>query len=218
MSKNLASNLSPCPGLVRPRQGTEIRAGLLHNGKRAEQRKWEENGKNMENLPRSKMGKNGRKIPKKWKIGPIFHFSVFFGHFFPIFDRCRFSTFFSFSSHFRLSARFPLCSRPARLQDKGQKFEISGRRLHWIFLNFLRWIFSLFSRFTVQLGQETAPESWQNAEQIARFPGGEQIRSRPGKQKPKKGPKRKVHEFRPFLSILVFFLRKTSTNTPVKSS
>ena len=29
--------------------------------------------------------------------------------------------------------------------------------------------------------------------------------------KPKKGPKRKVHEFRPFLWILVFFLRKTST-------
>ena len=28
----------------------------------------------------------------------------------------------------------------------------------------------------------------------------------------KKGPKQKVHEFRPFLCILVFFLRKTSTN------
>ena len=33
----------------------------------------------------------------------------------------------------------------------------------------------------------------------------------PQQTKPKKGPKRKVHEFRPFLWILVFFLRKTST-------
>ena len=51
------------------------------------------------------------------------------------------------------------------------------------------------------------------------------FRSRPGK--PKKGPKRKVHEFRPFLCrFWCFFLRKTSTihiellfrNAPVKSS
>ena len=34
------------------------------------------------------------------------------------------------------------------------------------------------------------------------------FRSRPGKTKPKKGPKREVHEFRPFLLSLVFFLRK----------
>ena len=33
----------------------------------------------------------------------------------------------------------------------------------------------------------------------------------PRQTKPKKGPKRKVHEFRPFLWILVFFLGKTST-------
>ena len=52
------------------------------------------------------------------------------------------------------------------------------------------------------------------------------IRSRPGKPNQRKGPKRKVHEFRPFLWILVFFLRKTSTihiellfrNAPAKSS
>ena len=48
----------------------------------------------------------------------------------------------------------------------------------------------------------------------------------PQQTKPKKGPKRKVHEFRPFLWILVFFLRKTGTvhiellfwNAPAKSS
>ena len=48
----------------------------------------------------------------------------------------------------------------------------------------------------------------------------------PQQTKPKKGPKRKVHEFRPFLWTLVFFLRKTSTihiellfrNAPGKSS
>ena len=33
------------------------RAGLLHNGKRAERQKWGKNGKIVENLPRSKMGK-----------------------------------------------------------------------------------------------------------------------------------------------------------------
>ena len=48
----------------------------------------------------------------------------------------------------------------------------------------------------------------------------------PRQTKPKKGPKRKVHEFRPFLWILMFFLRKTSTihiellfrNPPAKRS
>ena len=48
----------------------------------------------------------------------------------------------------------------------------------------------------------------------------------PRQTKPKKGPKPKVHEFRPFLWILVFFLGKTSTihiellfrNAPAKSS
>ena len=48
----------------------------------------------------------------------------------------------------------------------------------------------------------------------------------PRQTKPKKGPKRKVHEFRPFLCILVFFFGKTSTihieilfrNAPGKSS
>ena len=33
--------------------------------------------------------------------------------------------------------------------DKVQKLAISGRCLHWMFLNFLQWIFSLFSRFSV---------------------------------------------------------------------
>ena len=33
--------------------------------------------------------------------------------------------------------------------DKGQKSAISGRRLHWNFLNFLKSILSLLSRFTV---------------------------------------------------------------------
>ena len=31
--------------------------------------------------------------------------------------------------------------------DKGQKPAISRRRLHWIYLNFLQWIFSFLSRF-----------------------------------------------------------------------
>ena len=33
----------------------------------------------------------------------------------------------------------------------------------------------------------------------------------PRQTKPKKGPKQKVHEFRPFLRVLVFFLSRTST-------
>ena len=40
---------------------------------------------------------------------------------------------------------------------------------------------------------------------------GSSIRSRPGKPNQRKGQKRKVHEFHPFLWILVFFLSKTST-------
>ena len=52
------------------------------------------------------------------------------------------------------------------------------------------------------------------------------VQESPRQTKPNKGPKQKVHEFRPFLWILVFFLGKTSTihiellfrNAPVKSS
>ena len=52
------------------------------------------------------------------------------------------------------------------------------------------------------------------------------IQESPRQTKPKKEPKRKVREFRPFLWILVFFLRRTSTihiellfrNAPSKSS
>ena len=76
------------------------------------------NGKNVENLPRLKMGKKWPKNTEKMAISARFSiFSVFFGHFFPIFDRGKFSTFFfPIFSHFCRSARFPLCSRPARLQ------------------------------------------------------------------------------------------------------
>ena len=95
------------------------RAGLLHNGKRAERQKWGKNGKNVENLPRSKTGKNGEKIPKKWKIGLIFHFFGIFRPFFPHFRSGQIFHVFPFFSHFCRSARFPLCSRPARLQHYG---------------------------------------------------------------------------------------------------
>ena len=94
------------------------RAGLLQNGKRAERQKWEKNGKVVENLPRSKMGKKWPKnTEKNGKSARFSIFSVFFGHFFPIFDRGKFSTIFPFFSHFCRSARFPFCSRPARLQS-----------------------------------------------------------------------------------------------------
>ena len=74
------------------------------------------NGKNVENLSRSKMGKKWPKnCEKNGRSGQSFIFSVFFGHFFPIFDRDKFSTCFSFFPPFCRSARFPLCSRPARL-------------------------------------------------------------------------------------------------------
>ena len=62
--------------------------------------------------------------------------------------------------------------------------------------------------------------SWESRENVC------PLQESPRQTKPKKGPKRKVHEFRPFLWILVFFLGKTSTihiellfrNAPVKSS
>ena len=44
--------------------------------------------------------------------------------------------------------------------DKGQKSAISGRRVHWIFLNFLQWIFAFFSRFSVQLSYGNGPKKW----------------------------------------------------------
>ena len=50
-----------------------------------------------------------------------------------------------------------------------------------------------------------APQTPDNDENVAQ--GNQES---PRQTKPKKGPKRKVHEFRPFLWILVFFLRKTS--------
>ena len=42
--------------------------------------------------------------------------------------------------------------------DKGQKSAISGCHLHWTFLNFLHWIWSLFSSFTVLFSKEIAPK------------------------------------------------------------
>ena len=46
--------------------------------------------------------------------------------------------------------------------DKGQKAAISGRRLHWIILDFLQLIFSLFSRCTVQFSKEMVPKCGEN--------------------------------------------------------
>ena len=46
--------------------------------------------------------------------------------------------------------------------DRGQKSAISGHRLHWIFWNFLQWIISLFSRFSVQCSKEIAPKCGEN--------------------------------------------------------
>ena len=43
--------------------------------------------------------------------------------------------------------------------NKGQKSAISGRRLHWNFLNFSSgYFFWLFSRFTVYFSKEMAPK------------------------------------------------------------
>ena len=49
--------------------------------------------------------------------------------------------------------------------DKGQKFAISGRRLHWIFFILLLWIISLFSRFSMQCSKES---STQDVEKLSR--------------------------------------------------
>ena len=55
--------------------------------------------------------------------------------------------------------------------DKGGKSAISGCHFHWIFVNFLQWIFSLFSRFSVQFSKEMALK----VEKIARSPGREKV-------------------------------------------
>ena len=84
----------------------------------------------MENGPNDK---NGEKMGKTWKILPRSKMGkkwprYFSAIFFPlIFDRGKFSTFFPFFPHFCRSARFPLCSRPARLQKpRGPFSRISG--------------------------------------------------------------------------------------------
>ena len=51
--------------------------------------------------------------------------------------------------------------------DKGQKSAFSGRRLHWIFLNFLQWIFFSFSPGFLCYLVRKPP---QNVEKIARCP------------------------------------------------
>ena len=58
------------------------------------------------------------------------------------------------SGHFKLRD----LSQDTFDHDKGQKSAISEKFLHWIFLNFLQWIFPLFSRFTVQFSKEVAPK------------------------------------------------------------
>ena len=73
------------------------------------------------------------------------------------------------------------------------------------------------------------PEFWSGSDPKSAFSGPNRVKisqESPQQTKPKKGPKRKVHEFRPFLWILVFFLGKTSTihiellfrTAPAKSS
>ena len=82
----------------------------------------EKNGKNVENSPRSKMAEKNR---KKWKIGPIFHFSATF----PLLDWGEFSTFFPFFP----ILEFGLSSSPARLQPKPPK--ISENRFNDMFVH-----------------------------------------------------------------------------------
>ena len=55
----------------------------------------------------------------------------------------------TFRSHAPQDTRELLSTQDTFDHDKGQKSAISGRRLRWIFLSFLQWIFSLFSRFIV---------------------------------------------------------------------
>ena len=83
------------------------------------------NGKIVENLPRSKIfWKKWPKNTKKWKIGLIFHFSVFFGHFFPIFDRGKFSTIFPFLPIFVVRPVFHCVAGP---HDCNPRFQWKGK-------------------------------------------------------------------------------------------
>ena len=149
------SNPSLAPWPLLPASLHCNRAGLLHNGKRAEQQKWEKNGKIVENLPRLNMGKKWPKnTKKKWKIGPIFHFFRYFSAIFPHFrlgaNFHDFPIFFPFLSF----GPFSLCGRPARLQSlQKKKQKIIGRKQDYkkkcfpggrrhININFLLWLTS----------------------------------------------------------------------------
>ena len=72
--------------------------------------------------------------------------------------------------------------------EKGKKKRTSDKKARRLFLHFFACVRSFSTVFA--LYQES-----------------------PRQTKPKKGPKRKVHEFRPFLWILVFFLRKQARFT-----
>ena len=73
-------------------------------------------------------------------------------------------------------------------------------------LGFLVW-----PRFSVKMRLRSLSwRCWHGEGLLRSFQTARFTQESPRQTKPKKGPKRKVHEFRPFLWILVFFLGKTS--------
>ena len=69
------------------------RAGLAHSGKRAELQKLKKEGKNVENLSRSKMGKKDREIPKPGKSARFPIFRYFLAVFLPLLSGANFPHF-----------------------------------------------------------------------------------------------------------------------------
>ena len=89
------------------------RAGLLHNGKRAERQKWGKSGKNMENLPRLKMGKKWPKNTEKMENWPDFPFFWYFSAIFSPFSIwADFPCFSRFFSHFVVRPVFHCVAAP----------------------------------------------------------------------------------------------------------
>ena len=62
---------------------------------------------------------------------------------------------------FRINTKWLVFLVPPSPQE-GQKSAISGHRLQWILLNFLQWIFSVFSRLPVQFRKEIGPNCGEN--------------------------------------------------------
>ena len=120
-----------------------IERGWVHNGKHAEHPTWEQNGKNVANLPPSEDGeKMAENYRKNGKLARSSIFAAFFGHFSPSPLGGKFATSLPFFSHVGCSARFPLCYQPRTIANLCYAYQHRwlNNLVVWHAHKLLRWI------------------------------------------------------------------------------